>query len=342
MAEKLTDVELESVALHHTTPRSMSKASAISFTQEDDIETACGLIHVEVQGDRSKPAILTYHDIGLNSQTCFGGFFNHEDMQPILKHFSVYHVNAPGQQEGALPLPQGLGFTGDQNLMKTYTYPTMDQLSEMILPVMQYYGLKRFIGFGAGAGANVLARFALEHADKIDALLMLNGTAGKAGWTEWGYQKVNSWYLKSGQLSTTTEEYLLWHWFGKRTMSMNHDLVLCYSDYIKSINPQNLAYFIDSYVKRTDLNIKREIGVAKPERNFSCPTMLVAGESSAHLDDTITMNSRMDPNNCQWMKFECGGMVMEEAPNKLIEAFRLFLQGMGYAISLGIGGTKSC
>jgi hypothetical protein len=30
------------------------------------------------------------------------------------------------------------------------------------------------------------------------------------------------------------------------------------------------------------------------------------------------------------MKFECGGMVLEEAPGKLSEAFRLFLQGMGY------------
>ena len=33
MAEKLTDVELESVALHHAAPRSLGKASASSLTQ---------------------------------------------------------------------------------------------------------------------------------------------------------------------------------------------------------------------------------------------------------------------------------------------------------------------
>ncbi len=36
--------------------------------QEDDIETAMGTLHVVVQGDRNRPAILTYHDIGLNSK----------------------------------------------------------------------------------------------------------------------------------------------------------------------------------------------------------------------------------------------------------------------------------
>ncbi len=58
--------------------------------------------------------------------------------------------------------------------------------------------------------------------------------------------------------------------------------------------------------------------------------MLVAGSSSPHINDTINMNGRMDPADCQWMKFECGGMVMEEVPIKFAEAFRLFLQGMGY------------
>ena len=34
--------------------------------QSNDIETPHGNVHVAIQGDRSKPAILTYHDIGLN------------------------------------------------------------------------------------------------------------------------------------------------------------------------------------------------------------------------------------------------------------------------------------
>ena len=36
--------------------------------QEDDIETALGTVHVLIQGNKQKPAIVTYHDIGLNSK----------------------------------------------------------------------------------------------------------------------------------------------------------------------------------------------------------------------------------------------------------------------------------
>lgn len=39
--------------------------------------------------------------------TCFQGFFHFSDMQAILEHFCVYHINAPGQDDGAVPLIQG-------------------------------------------------------------------------------------------------------------------------------------------------------------------------------------------------------------------------------------------
>ena len=325
MAEKLTDVELSSIQLHEPRPRNLSTASTGNYvTQVDDVETAMGMVHIQVHGDRNKPAILTYHDIGLNGLTCFQGFFSGEDMQPILRYFCLYHVTAPGQQEGALPLPQG------------YQYPSMDHLAEMLLPVMQFYGLKRFIGFGVGAGANILARFALAHPDKVEALVLLNCSSSKSSWSEWGYQKVNSWYLKSGQLSAQVEEYLLWHWFGSKTVANNHDLTTVYADYIKSINPQNLAHFMQSYIKRTDLGLVRETDPAKKAhvKNFQCPVMLVGGDSSPHLDQVVYMNSRLDPTNSTWMKFDCGGMILEEAPDKMVEAFRLFLQGMGYVPTL--------
>ncbi|KAK2155057.1 hypothetical protein LSH36_250g01036 [Paralvinella palmiformis] len=328
MAEKLTEVELDCVQLHETKPRSVNRILSSTW-QEEDVETPFGPLHVAIQGERNKKAIITYHDIGLNSVTCFQGFFNYADFQPILKHFCVYHISAPGQSEGALPLPQGgLKNSESANLLDrvtacddptligaakkraSYQYPSLDQLAEMLLPVVQNYGMKSFIGFAVGAGANILARFALNHPEKVDGLCLINCTASKAGWSEWGYQKWNSWYLKGGNVTAGIEDYLLWHWFGKKTMFENYDLIMTYCEYIKAINPQNLALFIESYIK--------------------CPVMLVAGDYSPHLDETVNMNGRMDPANSTWMKFESGGMVHEEAPNKLCDAFRLFLQGMGY------------
>lgn len=368
--EKLAHVDLTGVELHETKPRQVeSDASSLGISQEDNIETGHGRIHVCVQGERGKPAIFTYHDIGLNSTTCFEGFFSFDEMQVILERFTVYHINAPGQEENAASLPNHSGKNYVSNTVSqsesetlissishfeegdpaarrasnpavatvqpsqvNYVYPTMDQLADMLLPVMQYYGLKSFLGFGVGAGANILARFALRHPEKADALALVNCSSSTSSWTEWGFQKLNSWYLKSGVFSANTEEYLLWHYFGSKTLRENHDLVTVFDEYIKSMNPHNMGLFIESYIKRSDLGLVREIDHLKQKKvcNFRCPVMLVAGENSPHLEQVINMNSRLDPQNSTWMKFECGGMVHEEAPHQLTQAFHLFLQGMGY------------
>lgn len=38
--------------------------------------------------------------------TSFAGFFNYPLMRGLLENFCVYHVTAPGQEEGAPTLPE--------------------------------------------------------------------------------------------------------------------------------------------------------------------------------------------------------------------------------------------
>lgn len=302
---------------------------------EEDVVTPIGPIHVVVNGDRRHPAIVTFHDIGLTSKTCFQGFFNYPDMKKLMKNFCVYHVNALGQHEGALTLPLGLGIQ-PAPLPKDYVYPTMDQQAMSILSVIEHFGIKSFIGFGVGAGANILCRFALARPERVDALIIINANASKSGWIEWAYQKWNAWYLKSNMVTAGVEEYLLWHWFGNKTIETNADLVSSFVDHIKQVNAVNLGHFIASYIKRTDLNIWRELDPVKKAsaNNFNCEVMLVAGDNSPHLDDTVEMNGRLDPSRSNWVKFSCGGMILEECPGNMYESIRLFLQGLGYVPSL--------
>jgi pimeloyl-ACP methyl ester carboxylesterase len=335
-SDKLKDVNLESIRLVSAKPRaSLTPDQDPAHDKDYDIKTLFGPQRVVVQGDTRLPALFTYHDIGLNSTSCFQGFFNYPEMQAIKKHFCLYHINALGQQDGAPTLPNGLG---PVNLPTgpDYVYPTLDQLASMILPVLEHFKIRSFIGFGVGAGANVLSRFALFYPDKVEGLILINGTAEKCGWIEWGYQKWNAWYLKSGQMTAGVEEYLLWHWFGSKTMEENQDLVQVYTDYMRSINSTNLGHFVSSYIARTDLGILREVDPTKKfgVKNFKCSVMLASGNNSAHLDDVVEMNGRLDPTNSTWMKFDCGGMLLEECPEKLSEAMRLFLQGLGYVPSL--------
>ncbi|KAJ8302816.1 hypothetical protein KUTeg_019212 [Tegillarca granosa] len=119
----------------------------------------------------------------------------------------------------------------------------------------------------------------------------------------------------------------------QKTRWENNDLITVFKEYVKSINPQNLSLLIESYIKRTDLGISRELDPLKKSevKQIKCRTLILVGDDAPHVEDAIYMNSRMDPSETDFFKIQdCGGMPLEETPGKVCEAFRLFLQGMGY------------
>jgi hypothetical protein len=92
----MDDIELRSIQLQ----QSQSRDSISSICDLQRVTTDKGDLLVAIQGNTNKPAILTYHDLGLNYATSFTGFFSYPTMRALLEHFCVYHVNAPGQEEG--------------------------------------------------------------------------------------------------------------------------------------------------------------------------------------------------------------------------------------------------
>ena len=113
---------------------------------------------VMVQGDVKRPKMITIHDVGLNSESCFGSFFNYPQMEAIRKGFCVYHLTLPGQEPTATSMGAG------------YVYPTMEELSEMLASFVSLYNIDSFIGFGVGLGANVLVRYAMGKTTTISHL----------------------------------------------------------------------------------------------------------------------------------------------------------------------------
>ncbi|KAK9730225.1 Ndr family [Popillia japonica] len=117
-SDSMDDIELKNIQLQFPSTRSMSRDD--STAHEETVETDRGPITVAVQGCKSKPAIVTYHDLGLNYISSFQAFFNYIDMRVLMENFCVYHVNAPGQEEGAPTLPED------------YVYPSMDELAHQL------------------------------------------------------------------------------------------------------------------------------------------------------------------------------------------------------------------
>ncbi|KAM9522548.1 protein NDRG3-like isoform 1-T3 [Salvelinus alpinus] len=285
--------------------------------QEHDIETQHGVLHVTMRGvpKGNRPVILTYHDIGLNHKSCFNTLFNFEDMQEITQHFAVVHVDAPGQQEAAAPFPTG------------YQYPTMDELSEMLPSVMTQLKVNSVIGIGVGAGAYILSRFALNNPTLVEGLVLINVDPCAEGWIDWAASKLSGW-------TSNIVDTVMAHHFSTDELTDNQELIQTYRLHIaQDINQDNLALFCASYNGRRDLEIERPvIGLNEDTVNtLTCPSLLVVGDTSPAVEAVVECNSRLNPTKTTLFKMaDCGGLPQVVQPGKLAEAFKYFVQGMGY------------
>uniref|UniRef100_A0A672G3W9 Protein NDRG2 n=1 Tax=Salarias fasciatus TaxID=181472 RepID=A0A672G3W9_SALFA len=294
---------------------------------EEHVETQYGKVHCIMTGTprANRPAILTFHDVGLNHKSCFEPLFKHEDMQEIIRRLPICHVEAPGQHEGAKTLPTA------------YSYPTMDQLSEALPSVLKHFGLNSVIGLGVGAGAYILARFALNHPDLVDGLVLININPNADGLMDTVANKITEW-------THTLPDTIITQLFGKEEIQNNHDLIATYRHHITTtMNQSNVSQFFRSYKQRTALEVERPIpGGNVNVRTLKCSTLLVAGDNSPAVEAVVDCNAKLNPTKTTLLKMaDCGGLPQVDQPAKLTEAFKYFIQGMGYLSSASMTRLRS-
>uniref|UniRef100_A0A673ZDG6 Ndrg family member 3a n=1 Tax=Salmo trutta TaxID=8032 RepID=A0A673ZDG6_SALTR len=188
-----------------------------------------------------------------------------------------------------------------------YQYPTMDELSEMLPSVMTQLKVNSVIGIGVGAGAYILSRFALNNPTLVEGLVLINVDPCAEGWIDWAASKLSGW-------TSNIVDTVMAHHFSTDELTDNQELVQTYRLHIaQDINQDNLALFCASYNGRRDLEIERPvIGLNEDTVNtLTCPSLLVLG----------------------WLLF---GLPQVVQPGKLAEAFKYFVQGMGYMPTAGM------
>ncbi|XP_011381037.1 protein NDRG2 isoform X4 [Pteropus alecto] len=237
--------------------------------------------------------------------------FQFGDMQEIIQNFVRVHVDAPGMEEGAPVFPVG------------YQYPSLDQLADMIPCILQYLNFSTIIGIGVGAGAYILSRYALNHQDTVEGLVLINIDPNAKGWMDWAAHKLTG-------LTSSISEMILGHLFSQEELSRNSELIQKYRNIIaRAPNLDNIELYWNSYNNRRDLNLERGGDIT-----LKCPVMLVVGDQAPHEDAVVECNSKLDPTQTSFLKMaDSGGQPQLTQPGKLTEAIKYFLQGMGYMAS---------
>jgi len=293
------------------------------------VATPHGRLEVVREGvtSSSAPVLITFHDLGLNHVTNFRKLFDSQSMGLIMSHFTIYHVNAPGQEPGA------------DRLSEDETYPDMEQLSESLEYICHHFGIASFIGIGSGFGANILIRLGKRRPKLVEGMVLFNADNQSPGWLEWGKNVVNLKSLnKTSYLPSSVVDFLVWFHFGSSGNDRCSRLVQSYKQYFeKHLHPTNLMKIIQTYNSRNTLKLARDIAsngktILGANRTLRMNCLNVVGEFSPHVDSTVNFNGRLDPEKCTWMKINDASMVVLEQTEKVAQAIILFVQGLGYTL----------
>lgn len=306
-----------------------SGAYSESTNVEDRVETSYGKVKVTIYGDRKNEAIVTFHDLGMDGDNNFQNFFQFGTVAEIGKKFCIYNINAPGQEIDA------------NSLSQSYVFPSMDGLAQIVDSVVSHYGLKKFIAFGVGAGANVFLRYAVKNQSALNALILINADCSTTGWLEWGYQKMNMNLLHSKGMNNFTVNYLMWHHFGKHEHECDPEVISQYRSYFfNHPNPINLAMFMEAYLNRTEIPLLEAADSKSAIPNtpiLKIPILQLVGSRSAFLDETVNTNTKLNPATTEWYKVSNAcGLVLDEKSEEVTESILLFLQGLGYFTHLNV------
>lgn len=278
-----------------------------------------GRFKVHIQGNlkQSHFVVLTVHDLGCN-HTMWNGFLSHNSMEEVVRRAAFIHIDVPGQEDDAANLPED------------YKFPSMQSLGEDLVCVLDQLDVKQVIGLGEGAGANIVARFAMAQPDRCLGVCLIHCTGTTAGFMESIKDKFISWKLDHVGMNPTAETYLVLHRFGSFDKASSKDeinkIVNTFLETLRSkINPHNLQRFVHSFMKRSN--------IADHLTSLKCRVLNVTG-SKASFNHTVHtlfghMTHSLAKNQVELLEFDGVANVIEERPEKLAESFIYFAQGLG-------------
>ncbi|CAK7352680.1 unnamed protein product [Dovyalis caffra] len=283
--------------------------------KEHHVRTGCGSVSVIVYGDQDKPALITYPDLALNYMSCFQGLFFCPEVASLLVHnFCIYHICPPGHELGAAPI------SPDDPL------PSVDDLADQIIEVLNYFRLDAVMCMGVTAGAYILTLFAMKYRERVLGLILVSPLCKAPSWTEWLYNKVMSNLLYFYGMCGLLKEFLLQRYFSKEVCGNaevpESDIAQACRGLLDERQGTNVLRFLQAINRRPDITS----GLKK----LRCRTLVFVGDNSPFHFEALHMISKLDRRYSALVEVQaCGSMVTEEQPHAMLIPMEYFFMGYG-------------
>ncbi|KAH6806555.1 N-MYC downregulated-like 1 [Perilla frutescens var. hirtella] len=283
--------------------------------KEHIVRTGSGSVSVIVYGDPDKPALVTYPDLALNHVSCFQGlFFCPEAATLLLHNFCIYHISPPGHELGAAAI------CADDPV------PSLSDLADQILEVLNYFRLGAVMCMGVMAGAYILTLFAMKFRERVLGLILVSPLCKAPSWTEWLCNKVMSNLLYYYGMCSLLKDCLLYRYFSKEVRGSaeipESDIVQACSKLLDERQSTNVLRFLHAINSRSD--------ITDGLRELKCRTLIFVGDDSPFHSEALHMASNLDRRYSALVEVQaCGSVVTEEQPYAMLVPMEYFLLGYG-------------
>jgi pimeloyl-ACP methyl ester carboxylesterase len=193
------------------------------------------------------PALALIHGLGLNRAMW------QWQLPALLQHFTVLSYDLLGHGESGAP-------TGT---------PDLTMFSEQLLDVMDSCGIERAALAGFSLGGMIARRFALDHPDRLSALVILHSAHDRTPQEREAVLKRVRQVEAVGPVSTV--EAALDRWFTADFRSANADLMARIREWI-------LANDASVYPRIYRVLAEGDAEIADGLERISCPTLVMTGE----------------------------------------------------------------
>ncbi|XP_057524741.1 protein NDL1 isoform X1 [Amaranthus tricolor] len=287
-------------------------------SKEYYVKTGSGPVWVAVYGDQDKPALITYPDLALNSDaSCFQGLFMCPEALSLLLHnFCIYHISPPGHEWGAA----AINYDASE--------PSVDDLADQILDVLDYFGLGEVMCMGVTAGAYILTLFATKYKQRVLGLILISPLCRAPSWTEWLYNKVMSNLLYFYGMCSVVKEMLVKRYFSKQELRGNalvpeSDIVQACRKWLDDRESTNVMHFLEAINRRPD--------ISEGLKKLRCRSLIFVGEDSTFHSEAVHMATKLDRRFSALVEVQaCGSLVTEEQPHAMLIPLEYFLMGYGF------------